>query len=140
MTTAATSIDSSTTAPLAGAGIRLRRAPRSPLIATLLLVMWAVFLAAALGIFAWSLSQTGPYDGWNVKGWVVAGALLNWGLLYWRARVLMGLDRRVRAAEGAVCLNCHAPLAAAATNGVCNACGEPFDLAQTRVVWMRHMP
>lgn len=140
MTTAATTIEVPIDPRTAAGPVRLRRAPKSPGLATLLLVVWGMVLAAALGVFTWSLSETGAYDGWDVKGWVVVAGMLNWGLLFWRARVLMKLDRRVRGTGGAMCLRCHAVLSPGSAEGVCQACGEPFELAHTRTAWKRHMP
>ena len=144
MTTATTTIEAAVPASGAQGSVQLRRAPKSPALATLLLVVWGVLLSTGLGIFSWSLAETGAYDGWDVKGWVVLGVLLNWGLLFWRAKVLMGLDRRVRGAGGMLCLRCHAPLKDAmsggASAGVCQACAEPFEVGHTRRAWARHMP
>lgn len=117
-----------------------RRVPRTPTLARVLLIVWWLVLAACMVILGWSLWATGQAGQPGLKLTVMVVAMLNWLLLVWRTKRLQRLDRKVKGANGAVCLNCHYELAGGEGTGVCPECGEPYDMAVVRELWRRHTP
>jgi uncharacterized paraquat-inducible protein A len=125
-------------------GGKVRRRPRSPRLASALLVVWLLVLSAGLGMFVYWIRVEAWENGQprlGVGGLItIAVLLLNWVLLIWRARILSRLDAKVKAARGAVCLNCHSVLTREGQEGICPACEESFELSHLRRVWKLHVP
>jgi hypothetical protein len=121
-----------------------RHKPRQPALATALLAVWAIILVGGLSFFVyWIIEEAAPNGQPRLRtgGMITIGVLLlNWVLLFWRAKVLLKLDRRVQAARGHVCLNCHTVLTREGHEGACPTCAEPFTLAHLRKVWKQHTP
>lgn len=138
MTTATPSV-----APAAPPG-RVRRRPKQPLGAFLLFWVWVLCFFGGIAVFVyWIIEEAGPggQARLGIGGLVtMAVVLLSWGLLVWRARLLQRLDRKVKAARGAVCLRCHSVLTSEGQEGTCPNCGEAFTLAHNRDVWNKHTP
>ncbi len=124
---------------------RIRRKPRQPLLAPWLLLLWLVIFVGGMTLFVyWIMWDAHPVTGQPrlLTGSVltIVGMALSWLLLVWRARLLQALDRKVKGARGAVCLNCHKVLTHEGQEGACPECGEAFTLAHNRDVWQKHTP
>lgn len=119
----------------------IRRRPQPPPLAARLLVLWGFIFVACIAAFVWTLVYyENPHARWDLKAPIIAIILANWGLLYWRAKVLIAHDTKVKNARGAVCLNCHSLLIGLGQEGQCPECGEAFTLAHIRDVWTKHTP
>lgn len=129
-----------------------RRRPRTPAASAWLLLAWVVLFFG--GMTMWALDALHIFTVWSLLGQdpatqklrvepagmvMIAVMVLGCGLLVVRARLLSALDRRVKSARGALCLNCHTRLGMGQA-GECPKCGEAFTLAHVRDVWNKHTP
>lgn len=123
---------------------RVRRAPRQPRFALFLLLLWLSLFVGGIAMFVyWIINEAAPGGQLRLgrNGAITVGVIfLSWPLLAWRARRLQALDRKVKGANGAVCLNCHTVLTHEGQEGACPRCGEAFTLAHNRDVWKKHTP
>lgn len=122
-----------------------RRKPRMPMSATLLLLAWLVLFVGGIAVFVYFIiAEAEPGTGQarlQTGGKITIAAIFaSWPLLVLRARVLQRVDRTVKGARGAVCLNCRAVLTKEGREGTCPRCGEAFTLEHVRDVWNKHTP
>lgn len=125
---------------MADEGMGQRRRPRWPARVSLLLWTWLALVVGGL-VLLWVVLTTypKPMERWDLKAPVVVMLVASWGLLFWRTKVLIRMDEKVKRAGKMVCLNCCEVLEGG-ERGRCGRCGVEYTGAHVRDVWGKHMP
>jgi len=91
----------------------------------------------AIWVFYWFLMVSPWKQAFTQRGWVYAMWVLVVAVVAWTGFRVNRIRRKVKAADGLLCLECLYCLRGLEPCGKCPECGTPYDISVVVPTWAR---